>query len=71
MLTSRKTARTSRQSLAALAAKYSLDSFTIATSDGLVFASSIGNTGTGGCCELLVENMTSGAGRCGAVQPEP
>jgi hypothetical protein len=30
------------QSLAALAAKYSLDSFTIATSDGLVFASSIG-----------------------------
>ena len=33
-----------QQSLRALAEKYSLDSFTIATSDGLVFASSGGNT---------------------------
>lgn len=33
-----------QQSLRALAGKYSLDSFTIATSDGLVFASSGGNT---------------------------
>lgn len=32
------------ESLLALAGKYSLDSFTIATSDGLVFASSGGNT---------------------------
>ena len=33
-----------QQSLRALAGKYSLDSFTIATSDGLVFASSGGST---------------------------
>lgn len=33
-----------QQSLLALTDKYSLDSFTIATSDGLVFASSGGNT---------------------------
>jgi hypothetical protein len=33
-----------QQSLLALAGKYSLDSFTIATSDGLVFASSGGST---------------------------
>lgn len=33
-----------QQSLHALAGKYSLDSFTIATSDGLVFASSGGST---------------------------
>ena len=33
-----------QESLVALARKYSLDSFTIATSDGLVFASSGGNT---------------------------
>lgn len=33
-----------QQSLLALANKYSLDSFTIATSDGLVFASSGGST---------------------------
>ena len=33
-----------QQSLLALADKYSLDSFTIATSDGLVFASSGGST---------------------------
>jgi hypothetical protein len=33
-----------RQCLLALAGKYSLDSFTIATSDGLVFASSGGTT---------------------------
>jgi hypothetical protein len=33
-----------QQSLLALAEKYSLDSFTIATSDGLVFASSGGST---------------------------
>ena len=32
------------ESLAALAGKYSLDSFTIATSDGLIFASSGGST---------------------------
>jgi hypothetical protein len=33
-----------QQSLVALAGKYCLDSFTIATSDGLVFASSGGST---------------------------
>jgi hypothetical protein len=33
-----------QQSLLALAQKYSLDSFTIATSDGLIFASSGGDT---------------------------
>jgi hypothetical protein len=33
-----------QQSLLALAGKYSLDSFTLATSDGLVFASSGGST---------------------------
>ena len=60
-----------QQSLLALAGKYSLDSFTIATSDGLVFASSGSNTAQEDAASYCRKyDIRESVGRR-AVQPEP